>query len=104
MISNFACGIMTGLNERVAELEKTCKSRSDTIIEYSNKIAELEEGELARCAEESEKQSEYEGEFLDRIAELEKERDKYKSYFDSVAKKYFPANKHPETKKPNKGM
>ena len=42
MISNFACGIMTGLNERVAELEKTCKSRSDTIIEYSNKIAELE--------------------------------------------------------------
>ena len=27
--------------ERIAELEKTCKSRSDTIIEYSNKIAEL---------------------------------------------------------------
>jgi hypothetical protein len=28
---------------RIAELEKTCKSRSDTIIEYSIKIAELEE-------------------------------------------------------------
>ena len=28
--------------ERVAELEKTCKSRSDTIIEYSIKISELE--------------------------------------------------------------
>ena len=32
--------------ERIAELEKTCKSRSDTIIEYSNKIAELEKVEL----------------------------------------------------------
>ena len=28
--------------KRIAELEKTCKSRSDTIIEYSIKIAELE--------------------------------------------------------------
>ena len=28
--------------KRIAELEKTCKSRSDTIIEYSNKIAKLE--------------------------------------------------------------
>ena len=31
-----------------------------------------ERAELARCAEESEKQSEYEGGLLDRIAELEK--------------------------------
>ena len=30
------------LEKRIAELEKTCKSRSDTIIEYSNKIAKLE--------------------------------------------------------------
>ena len=29
-------------DKRIAELEKTCKSRSDTIIEYSIKIAELE--------------------------------------------------------------
>lgn len=27
---------------KIKELEKTCKLRSDTIIEYSNKIAELE--------------------------------------------------------------
>ena len=32
-----------------------------------------ERAELARCAEESEKQSEYEGGLLDRIAELEEE-------------------------------
>ena len=28
---------------KIIELLQTCKSRSDTIIEYSNKIAELEE-------------------------------------------------------------
>ena len=27
--------------DKIADLEKTCKSRSNTIIEYSNKIAEL---------------------------------------------------------------
>ena len=30
------------LYNKIAEIEKTCKSRSGTIIEYSNKIAELE--------------------------------------------------------------
>tara|TARA_R110000851_G_scaffold330481_1_gene503359 strand:- start:84 stop:332 length:249 start_codon:yes stop_codon:yes gene_type:complete len=30
------------LYNKIAEIEKTCKSRSDTIIEYSNKIAKLE--------------------------------------------------------------
>ena len=34
--------INNAVSSRIAELEKTCKSRSDTIIEYSNKIAELE--------------------------------------------------------------
>ena len=64
------------LKSRIAELEKTCKSRSDTIIEYSNKIAELE-----------------------------KERDKYKAYFDSGLEKYIINYKsYPRTKKPNKGM
>ena len=33
---------LTQQRERIAELEKTCKSRSDTIIEYSNRISELE--------------------------------------------------------------
>ena len=32
----------TRLQERIAELEAQSKSRSDTIIEYSNKIAKLE--------------------------------------------------------------
>ena len=72
----FAYSTITALNERIAELEKTCKSRSDTIIEYSNKIAELE-----------------------------KERDKYKAYFDSGLEKYIINYKsYPRTKKPNKGM
>ena len=33
--------LVVDMAKRIAELEKTCKSRSDTIIEYSNKIAEL---------------------------------------------------------------
>ena len=37
--------------KRIVELEKTCKSRSDTIIEYSNKIAELESMLLSRNKE-----------------------------------------------------
>jgi hypothetical protein len=41
------------------------------VAEQRKPIAELEKGKLARCAEESEKQSEYEGGLLDRIAELE---------------------------------
>ena len=37
-----AIEIILEKDAKIAELEKTCKSRSDTIIEYSNKIAELE--------------------------------------------------------------
>jgi len=49
----------------------------DMLESQAEKITELEEyksGELARCAEESEKQSDYEGGLLERIAALEKER------------------------------
>ena len=49
------------------------KQERDLAIKYrADKIAEIEKGKLARCAEECEKQSEYEGGLLDSIAELEK--------------------------------
>ena len=76
--------------DKIAELEKTCKSRSNTIIEYSNKIAEL--------------QSILTPFKKDLLASCKKERDKYKAYFDSTLEKDYPANKYPRTKKPNKGM
>jgi uncharacterized coiled-coil protein SlyX len=79
-----------GLLDRIAELEKTCKSRSDTIIEYSNKIAELQS--ILTLFKK------------DLLASCKKERDKYKAYFDSTLEKDYPANKYPRTKKPNKGM
>ena len=78
------------LKRRIAELEKTCKSRSDTIIEYSNKIAELQS--ILTLFKK------------DLLASCKKERDKYKAYFDSTLEKDYPANKYPRTKKPNKGM
>ena len=34
MISNFACGIMTGLNERIAELEKELTETQNVIIAH----------------------------------------------------------------------
>ena len=43
-------------------------------------------------------------EFDLKIKDIKKERDKYKSYFDSTLEKDYPANKYPRTKKPNKGM
>ena len=43
-------------------------------------------------------------EFDLKIKDIKKERDKYKSYFDSRLEKDYPANKYPRTKKPNKGM
>ena len=39
---NLASYAIVELSDKIAGLKKTCKSRSDTIIEYSNKIAELE--------------------------------------------------------------
>jgi hypothetical protein len=56
------------------------------------RVAELEEyklGELARCAESSEKQSEYEGGLLDHIKELKQELLEIKSdYQCSCGYKY----------------
>ena len=43
-------------------------------------------------------------EFDLKIKDIKKERDKYKSYFDSALEKDYPANKYLRTKKPNKGM
>jgi uncharacterized coiled-coil protein SlyX len=57
-------------DKRIAELEKTCKSRSDTIIEYSNKIAELQS--ILTLFKK------------DLLASCKEERDKYKAYFDST--------------------
>lgn len=59
------------LYSEIKELEKQSKSRSDTIIEYSNRIEELEE-KLWRTEQESEKAVTRAAEM---IAELEKERD-----------------------------
>ena len=60
------------------------KQERDLAIQYrADKIAELEKGKLARCAEESEKQSEYEGGLLDRIAELEKFKDYYQELVEA---------------------
>ena len=39
---SISAALVVDMGKRIAELEKTCKSRSDTIIEYSNKIAKLE--------------------------------------------------------------
>tara|TARA_R110002153_G_scaffold247025_1_gene402995 strand:- start:197 stop:643 length:447 start_codon:yes stop_codon:yes gene_type:complete len=47
--------IIHGHKMRIAELEKTCKSRSDTIIEYSIKIAELEKERAVRDLEQQAK-------------------------------------------------
>ena len=75
MISNFACGIMTALNERVAELEEKLFKQSqenkedvsiaiEIILEKDAKIAEL----MARIAKAELAFAVVEG----RIAELEK--------------------------------
>ena len=51
--------------------DKAIALRDKRITELESVLKENELGELARCAEEAEKQSEYEGGLLERIAELE---------------------------------
>ena len=60
------------MSKERARLDMAHKADELIIIALRKQVKELERGDLARCAEESEKQSEYEGDLLDRIAELEK--------------------------------
>ena len=60
------------MSKERARLDMACMSQALIIIALRKQAKELERAELARCAEECEKQSEYEGGLLDRIAELEK--------------------------------
>ena len=66
------------MSKERARLDMARKADELIIIALRKQVKELERAELARCAEESEKQSEYEGGLLDRIAELEKERFTFK--------------------------
>ena len=59
------------MSKERARLDMACMSQELIIIALRKQAKELERAELARCAEECEKQSEYEGGLLDRIAELE---------------------------------
>ena len=61
------------MSKERARLDMAHKADDLIIIALRKQAKELERAGLARCAEESEKQSEYEGGLLDRIAELEKE-------------------------------
>ena len=60
------------MSKERARLDMACMSQALIIIALRKQAKELERAELARCAEECEKQSEYEGGLLDSIAELEK--------------------------------
>ena len=58
------------MSKERARLDMAHKADEMIIIALRKQVKELQRAELARCAEESEKQSEYEGGLLDRIAEL----------------------------------
>ena len=68
------------MSKERARLDMAHKADELIIIALRKQAKELERAELARCAEECEKQSEYEGGLLDRIAELEKELTELKAY------------------------
>jgi hypothetical protein len=61
------------MSKERARLDMAHKADELIIIALRKQAKELERAELARCAEECEKQSEYEGGLLDLIAELEEE-------------------------------
>ncbi len=72
------------MSKERARLDMAHKADEMIIIALRKQVKELQRAELARCAEESEKKSEYEGEFLGRIAELEKENKELQEYLKEL--------------------
>ena len=86
-------------NFKIDRLSADIDLLNEEMEEKDKQITELEEykaGELARCAEESEKQSEYEGELTDRIAELKKTLTQVRDLLNEQENKACLGTRYPE--------